>query len=567
VKTDFLPWPRVALGLFLVVVVMESSPPRACGSYQPAAEEQQAAGAIQENVLRAHVRFLADDLLEGRGPGTRGDLLAQLYIETEFQALGLRPAFGPGQWRQPVPLIGIVSHVPETLDVRVSGKQLRLQPGRDFMAVAGRPVAEVVLENAPLVFVGYGIVAPEFQWDDYHGTDVRGKVVVLLNNDPEDDPQLFAGKTRLYYGRWDYKFAEAARHGAVGAFIIHTTPSAGYPWQVVQTSWGGEQFQLRDGEEPHPLVEGWLTEKAAQELMAHAGLNLHELTRQATQRGFRAIALNATASLCLTATTRHVDTANVVAMLPAQQGSPEGEYLLYTAHFDHLGMSDQPDAEGDRIYNGAVDNATGVAGMLAIARAFTQLPQKPGRGVLFAAVGAEEQGLLGSKYLAEHPPVPLDRLVACLNLDALNIWGRTRDVIVIGYGRTTLDQWLHRVAAWQGRVVKPDQFPDRGFYYRSDHFSFARQGVPALFLRGGVEFLGRSAEWGREVIERWERTHYHQRSDKYAEDWELEGAVEDLRLLFYVGLQVAKDPARPRWKPGAEFERLQGKLLGEAGSP
>ena len=514
--------------------------------YAPPAYRRQATQAISDAYVRGVVQFLAHDLLEGRAPGTRGDRLAQLYLATEFRKLGLEPALPGGAWLQPVPLVGMETACPSRLTFRGHNAQsVQAVFGRDYVAVAGQQRSVIALDGAELVFVGYGMVAPEYDWDDYKDADVRGKVVVLLNSDPADDPGLFEGKARTYYGRWDYKYAEAARHGAAAALVIHTTESAGYPWGVVQSSWTGEQFQLRGVREPHPLIEGWITWDCARRVFAMAGQDLELLSASARRRTFRPVPLNVRLTARFSVRLRALETANVVGMVPGSTRPDEA--VVYTAHFDHIGKRTEGDGEEDRIYNGALDNASGVAGLLAIARAFARQHPRPKRSILFAAVAAEEQGLLGSRYLATHVPDRVERVVACLNLDGLNIWGRTRDLTVIGFGRTTLDRWLLRVASWQGRIVKPDQFPDRGFYFRSDHFSFALEGIPAVSLDTGNEFIGRPPGWGREVMERWEKQHYHRPSDEYQESWNLAGAIEDLTLWYLVGSEVADAEQLPSW--------------------
>jgi Zn-dependent M28 family amino/carboxypeptidase len=378
---------------------------------------------------------------------------------------------------------------------------------------------------------------------------------VVLNNDPDWSDDLFAGNRRLYYGRWTYKYESAARQGAAGALIVHTTPSAGYPWQVVQTSWGGEQFELPAGDEPRLGVAGWTTEEATRKLLAAAGHDLDALARAARSRDFRPVPLGIRTSLVVETEMRRIETANVLGLLPGRDESLADQAVIYTAHHDHLGTG-EPDAEGDAIYNGAIDNATGCAELLEIAQAIVALPaeQRPRRSILFAFVAAEEQGLLGSKYFAAHPTVPPGRIAAAVNLDAGNAFGRTRDVTYIGYGKSSLDAVIEAAAASQGRVVRGDAFPDRGAFYRSDQFSFAKIGVPALYLDGGTDFVGKDPEFGKRLQERFESTCYHQPCDEVADDWDLSGMVEDARLAFLAGLAIANADAMPAWNPGDEFE-------------
>ena len=528
------------------------------------AGEKTAATQITADLLRAHVRFLSDDLLEGRGPASRGDRLAQLYIATQMEALGLEPAAPGGGWFQPVEVVGITSRVPETISFRKGERTLDFKSLQDVIAVSSLETAAPKLDNAELVFVGYGIVAPEFGWDDYKGMDLKGKVLLMMNNDPEDDPALFAGRTRLWYGRWDYKYDQAARHGAAGAIIIHTEPSAGYKFQVLQTSWTGEQFALPSEGNPEVTVKGWATEDASRKIAQLGGHDLDALRAAAQKKDFRPVPLGVTWSIAVANEVSRKQTANVLGRLPGSDPARAPEAVLYTAHHDHLGMNADAKPGEDAIYNGALDNASGVAGMLAVAKAMAALPQRPKRSVIFAAVAAEEQGLLGSKYLAAHPPVPAGRLAANINIDGMAIWGRTRDLTMIGLGKSDLDDWILGLAAMQGRTVVPDQFPDKGFFYRSDQFSLARIGVPAAYLEGGTEVRDKPAGWGKEQQEAFENAHYHQASDQLRPDWNFTGAVEDSQLVFYLGVKVANAPALPAWRPGDEFEAARKKALAQS---
>jgi Zn-dependent M28 family amino/carboxypeptidase len=507
--------------------------------------------------LRGHVRFLASDLLEGRGPATQGDRLAQQYIAAQFEALGLEPGAPDGGWVQPVEMIGVNGH-PDSLNVQ--GLTLRFKD--DFIAVSGHQEKTSTIANAELVFVGFGITAPEYQWDDFKGVDLKGKVLVVMNSDPEDDPRLFAGRARLYYGRWGYKYEQAQKVGAVGCLIIHTTPSAGYPWQVVQTSWTGEQFDLPSAAGSTLQVKGWVTEAATRKLLALSGKDLDALRALANTRRFAPVPLGVTLSTSFTNVVAKKVSGNVLGLLRGSDPALKAEVVIYTAHHDHLGKKEGGTPGEDVIYNGAVDNASGVAAMLAIARYLSALPKAPKRSVLFASVAAEEQGLLGSQYLVEHPPVPHGRMAANLNLDGLNIWGRTRDVSVIGLGKSSLDGLIVELAKQQGRTVKPDALSDRGFFYRSDQFNFAKVGVPSAYFSSGQDFIGRPENWGREQREKWEATHYHQPSDELRDDWDLSGAVEDARLFLELGLAVANGPTAPTWTKGDEFEAARKRALG-----
>ncbi len=519
----------------------------------PVAAVQKAAEVIDELNLRRVTAYLADDRLEGRGPGSRGDTLARQYLIEQMKQLKFQPGAPGDTWEQPFEIVGITSTAPEAWTFRAGGKKVDLKWWDEYIASSGVQAPEARIADAELVFVGFGIQAPEYEWDDFKGVDMTGKVLVIMNNDPDWDPALFEGDRRLLYGRWTYKYEKAAEVGAAGAIIIHTRPSAGYPFQVVQTSWTGEQFEIPAAGEPRLQIAAWTTEDAMRRLFALAGKNLDDLREQAKSRDFQPTPLGLTTSLALANKLRRVETANVLGILPGRDPELKKEVIVYSAHHDHLGIG-RPNAQGDEIYNGALDNASGVAQVLAIARAFIALPEVPRRSILLAFVAAEEQGLLGSAYYAEHPTVPPGRIAANLNYDGANIWGRTKDVTYIGYGKSTLDALVERFAGEQGRTVKPDQFPDRGYFYRSDQVNFARIGVPAIYLDTGTEFLDRPPEWGREQIEAWEGVHYHQPSDQIDESWSFEGMIEDARLGFFVGLHLANQPEKPTWNPGDEFE-------------
>ncbi len=539
--------------------------------------ERQAAALIRPEVIRAHTRFLASDLLEGRGPATRGDKLAQEYIAAQLEALGLEPAAPDGTYFQPLDIVGVTSHNPQTLVFERSGQDggNRFAPGQvslrlqdDFIAFSGLELPEVAVKDAEVVFVGYGIVAPEYQWDDYKGVDLRGKVLLVMNNDPEDDPQLFEGKTRLYYGRWDYKYEMAAKLGAAGAIIIHTTPSAGYPWQVVQTSWTGEQFALPATAETREVpVKSWVTEDSARRIVTLGGRDLDALRAGARKRDFRPVPLGLRVSLSLANDVQRKTTANVIARLPGSDPVLAKEAVIYTAHHDHLGIKEGAKPGEDKIYNGALDNASGLGVMLAIAQAMTALPERPRRSILFAAVAGEEQGLLGSTYLAAHPPIPAGRLAANINFDGASIYGRTRDLTAIGFGKSDLDDWIVGLAAGQNRTVVPDQFPDRGYYYRSDQFALAKIGVPAAYFDAGTDVIGKPAGWGKERVEEFEQKNYHQPSDQLGAEWDFSGAVEDAQLSFYLGVKLANQAELPAWKPGDEFQAARKRALAEVGRP
>jgi Zn-dependent M28 family amino/carboxypeptidase len=559
--------PSLALALALAAALPRAAPAAPAAPGAPTPAEAKAAEAITPALLRAHVKFLASDLTEGRAPGTHGDLLAETWIATELEALGLEPAAPGGGFFDKVPLVGVETKVTAPPVLGGSNGAFELKP-EEFVANVGVPRDAVKLSGAEVVFVGYGIVAPEFGWDDYAGADVKGKVVLVMNDDPSDDPALFAGKTRLYYCRWTYKYEEAARHGAAGAIVIHTTPSAAYPWSVVQTSWAGPQYDLPDDPEPRVEARLWTTEDATRRLVALGGHDLDALRKAAAQRGFKAVPLGVRLSVGLSAEVTRVETANVMARLPGRDPRRAGEIVLVTAHHDHLGVKPGAAPGTDAIYNGAVDNATGVAALLGAARAAAALPQRPARTLVFAALAAEEQGTLGSEWLARHPPVPVGRIAAVVNVDAMNVFGRTRDVTMVGLGKSSLDDLLVPLARWQGRVVKGDPFPEKGSFYRSDHFPLARVGVPAAYLDGGTDYVGRPPGWGVEVNEAWTAKHYHQPSDEYSDAWDLAGMVDDARLVFLLTVKIAEARDLPRWRKGDEFETARVRALeAVAGAP
>jgi Zn-dependent M28 family amino/carboxypeptidase len=513
---------------------------------------------ITKNVLEAHVRFLADDLLEGRGPGTRGDMLARSYLATQMQACGLQPGVDGKQWVQPVPILGITSTVARTLAAKGKDGEATFVAADEFTAVAGNREAAAEWQDAEVVFVGYGIHAPEQQWDDFGTADLKGKVLLVMNSDPANDPAKFAGKTRLYYGRWSYKYEEAARRGALGAIVIHTNESAGYPWQVVQSNHGRENFWLpfRDGQ-PTLGIRSWCTEDAAKKLCALAGHDLDALRAAAETGNQPPVPLGVKVGLAITNTVREIESGNVLGVLPGSDPKFQDEHVVVTAHFDHLGIG-KPRSENkpDTIYNGAVDNATGCAGLLALARAIGQLPTAPRRSILFLAVTAEESGLLGSQFYAENPTVPRERLVANFNVDGLNVWGKTNDLEFIGHGKNSLTTLAEEVARARGRRIEPDSNPDLGLFYRSDHFNFARIGVPAAYFKAGKDFLDRPED-RRRMKNSYTTIHYHQPSDEFAAWWNLDGAVDDLHLLLECLVRTANADGAPRWTPGDEFEKLR----------
>ncbi len=508
---------------------------------------------ISADYMRGIIREISDDRYEGRGPGSAGDKLARDYLIAEMEKAGFEPGAADGGWEQSFDLIGVNAQQPPEWTFSGHGKEMTLAQWDEFIVGSGVQTPRAEFADAEVVFVGYGIQAPEYDWDDFKGADLEGKVLLIMNNDPDWDPELFAGETRLWYGRWDYKYLSAARQGAVGAIIIHTSPSAGYPFQVVQTSWTGEQFELPAGDEARSQVEGWVTEDSARSLVEMAGFDLDELRERAFNRDFEPVPLGITTSLGMDVEINRTTTANVLGLIPGSDPELKDEVVIYTAHHDHLGIG-TPNDDGDVIYNGALDNASGVAQIIAIAKAINSMPEAPRRSILVALVGAEEQGLLGSKYYAENPTFPAGKIAANLNYDGGNIWGHTHDVTFIGLGKSSIDSLVTMIAEEQGREVKPDQFADKGYFYRSDQFSFAKIGVPAMYLDTGTDFVDRPAGWGREQMDHFTTVHYHQPSDEYDENWNLDGMVSDAELGFWTGLAIANADDMPEWVPGDEFE-------------
>ncbi len=521
---------------------------------------EQAAHQIEDEYMRGIIKEISQDSYEGRGPGSRGDEKARKYLADRLAELGLEPGAEDGSWEQPFDLVGVNAAQPDEWVFTGHDKSMTLKQWDQFIVGSGVQEERSEFENAELVFVGYGIQAPEFDWDDYKGVDLKGKVLVMMNNDPDWDPELFGGETRLWYGRWDYKYLSAARQGAVGAIIIHTSPSAGYPFQVVQTSWTGVQFELPAGDEPRSQISAWVTEDTARDLISMAGMDLDALREQAYNRDFQPVPLGITTSLAMDVGIDRVQSANVLALIPGSDPELKDEVVIYTAHHDHLGIG-KPNEEGDAIYNGAFDNATGVAQAMVIAKAIKALPEAPRRSVLIALVGAEEQGLLGSKYYAANPTFAPGKIAANINYDGGNVWGHTHDVTYIGLGKSSIDQIATMIADEQGRVVKPDQFSDKGYFYRSDQFSFAKIGVPAMYLNTGTDFIDRPPEWGRQQQNHYTEVNYHQPSDEYDPNWNLDGMVDDARLGYWTGLAIANADQMPVWNAGDEFEAARLEAL------
>jgi Zn-dependent M28 family amino/carboxypeptidase len=529
--------------------------------------------SFTSGALLEHIRVLASDEFEGRAPGSKGEELTVNYLTDQFRKIGLKPGNPDGTYVQKVPLVGFTGQ-PSARFI-VAGKGLELKFPDDYVASSPRFVPEVSVKNSDVVFVGYGVVAPEYDWDDYKGVDVKGKTIVMLVNDPPvADPQdpsrldekMFRGKAMTYYGRWTYKYEIASKKGAAAAVIIHETVPAGYPYEVVKSSWSGENFDIQKADKNMGLVavQSWINLDTAKKLFGTSGLDFDELKKTAIRKDFKPMPLRAKASFRIKNTLREVDSRNVLGKLDGSDPKLKDEFVIYTAHWDHLGKDEK--LQGDQVFNGAIDNASGVASLLEIAKAYTQLKTPPKRSILFLSVTAEEKGLLGAKYYAENPLYPLVKTVAEINMDSMNLWGRTSDVIVVGLGNSTLDDVVKQVATSQNRVVTPDAEPEKGYFYRSDHFEFAKKGVPALHPEmGGIDFVGRAAGYGLQKRDEYTAKDYHKVSDEIKPDWDLGGVIEDVQLLFQVGFRVANGERLPEWKPGTEFKAVRDEMLKSAG--
>ncbi|MCB1629020.1 MAG: M28 family peptidase [Xanthomonadales bacterium] len=552
----------LSLALLLSACGQEQAPPpTAATPAEPAAPAAgdapaplQTSAEINTADFGAQIERLADDRLEGRGPGSKGEKLTVEYLISEFQRIGLQPGNGDS-WTQDVPMIEIRGEVTEPLTLRVGDTEMVLDAGTQSVVGSRLTQPEVSVADSEIVFAGYGVVAPEYDWNDYAGLDAKGKTVVVLVNDPGfgiGDESLFKGKAMTYYGRWSYKFEECARQGAAACIIVHETEGASYPWEVVRNSWSGPEFDLPRGEGADPVVtvQGWITRDKAVELFAAAGKDFDAIRPTADARGFAPFSLGGTASVKLRNEVREASSPNVLGLLKGSQ-RPD-ELIIYTAHWDHLGRTfGDPN---DNIYNGAIDNATGVAGLLEIAEAFAKADAPPARSVLFLAVTLEESGLLGSRWYAQNPVYPLTRTAANINMDALPIIGPTNDVVVVGYGSSELENVLRDAATAQNRQVVQEPTPQNGFYYRSDHFNFAKVGVPALYAKGGIDHREKGADYGRQMAVDYTTNRYHKPADEYDASWDLRGAVEDLQLLYEVGRRVADSDGWPQWLEGSEFK-------------
>ena len=505
--------------------------------------------------LLSEIEVLASDEFAGRAPGSPGETLTIDYLREQFSSLGLAPGNPDGTWVQAVPLVGITPQAGDGFRATKDGESYELQPGTDYVAWTKHVVDQVEID-AEFVFVGYGAVAPEYEWDDYGDVDVGGKILLFLVNDPPRD-DVFGGQAMTYYGRWTYKHEIAAAKGAAGSFVIHETEPAGYPWEVVGSNPYGESFDLvaADNNEGRAPVEGWMQRAAAERLFDMGGLDFEALKTLAAERSFEPVPLGVRGRTQVRNTLRTIDSQNFVARMEGS-GAPD-EVVMYVAHWDHLGRDESLD--GDQIFNGAADNATGTAGMIELARAFAQAPAPPRRSIVFLAVTAEEQGLLGSKHYGENPLYPAGQTVAAFNMDVLNQWGRTRDLTIVGMGQSELDQYAMSVAERLERRLNADPEPEKGFYYRSDHFSFAKAGIPAFYADPGIEYLDKPDGYGIAKREEYTANDYHKVSDEVKPDWDLSGAIEDLTFMYELGLTLADSEEWPEWSPTSEFRAVRAR--------
>ncbi len=531
-----------------------------------AAPEQKlkpALDSITPDGLLAHIKILSADTFQGRSPGTEGEDLSVKYISDQFKTIGLEPGNPDGTYTQEVPLAGITSQ--PSMSLIVNGKTTDLKYPDDFVAWSSRLKGEIKVNNSGIVFVGYGIVAPEYGWDDYKDVDVRGKTLLMLINDPpipdpgdpsKLDEKMFKGKAMTYYGRWTYKYEIAAKKGAAAAIIIHETGPAAYPYSVVKSSWAKENFELDTPDKNMGVVaaSSWITLDAAKKLLADCGQNFDALKKSAISKDFRPVALNAKANFYIKQTLRPFKSHNVIGKFEGSDPKLKDEYVLYTAHWDHLGR--HPELKGDQIFNGAVDNASGDAAVIELARAFTKVDPPPKRSILFMCTTAEEAGLLGARFYVEHPLYPLNKTLADINIDTMNVWGKARDIEDVSYGMSTLDDLLVATAKRRGRATIPNSRPEKGSIYRADSFEFSKAGIPSLYINKDEHLVSRPVN-GPLRSDEYDLHDYHQVTDEVKPDWDLTGAVQDVDLLFEVGYEVANGQKFPEWKPGFEF-RVKG---------
>ena len=541
--------------LFLFLVISCGQPP-----------VDQAAESITAESLKSHIEVLSSDEFEGRAPATRGEDMTVDYLVETMEQIGVAPGMDDGSYIQQIPLLGQqIDGSTASMNIRSNG-QVAEQLGyrTDFMAWPSNESESVQLRNAELLYVGYGIQAPEFDWDDYKGADVEGKVLVFKNSDPSSDPEIFEGDSRLYYGRWSYKFEKAEEMGALGAIIIHTTPTAGYGWSVIENSWGRERFSLKgeDDAGSKPEFNGWLTEEHSENLFELAGLNLEEMLEAAENRNFEPVPLESVSlDLTLNATYSDMSSRNVLGEIRGSDADLMDEYVVFTAHYDHLGITTP--VEGDSINNGALDNAAGVSAVLEMANAYKQLEPEMRRSALFLFVGAEEMGLLGSLYWSQNPTIHPGKISANINMDGMQVYGETEDLVLVGYGRNTITDVIRQFADQEGRVVKPDPNPGQGYFYRSDHFSLARVGIPAIFPNPGRDYVNKPEDF-IETVDSLSAVNYHSVGDEINEHWDLSGMEKDVRLFFRSGFFILNADEMMSWEDGDEFQAVREEMLMQA---
>lgn len=566
---------RILCTVLLLLFLAACDAPAPVAGQEPAVSQEAAVGlglpagyaaaeaTIAAENLLSDVSIVAGDEFEGRGSGSEGDAKARAFLAGRLAEIGYAPFFDNGSYEQAVEIVGLTVQDPADLVfVAQDGTSVSYRYGDEYMIMAGIQEPEIPVRDAEVVFVGYGIQAPEQDWDDFKGVDLTGKILLMLNDDPDWLPDLFGGERKLSYGRWTYKYASAGNQGAAGAIIIHTTESAGYPWGVVRASNIGEQFELKAGGEPRTQFNGWLSWEGSQALAKLGGHELEALIEAARSREFEPVPLGVTASVDLAVAVSAKTTANVAGILPGGDAELADEILVLSAHHDHFGIG-EPDETGDVIYNGALDNGVAIAQTLAVASAFAALPERPRRSVVVLYPAVEEQGSLGSRYFVNSGVVPPGRLAANINFELGNVWGRTRDVIVYGMGKSELDDWLAEAASVQNRTIRGEQDVKAGWFYRSDQISFARAGVPAIWFKSGVDFIGREPGWGEQQYADWIRYKYHTPGDEVEEGWNLEGLVEDAQLAFRLASAISEADVTPTWYPGDEFEAVRKASLAE----
>jgi len=520
--------------------------------------------SITAERLRQHISTLASDKFEGRFPGTIGEELTVEYLSETYEKLGLKPGNPDGKWIQKATMTGVISEY--KAQFLTDDERWVMKVGIDIVGNSYQTKEFVNIKKTELVYCGYGVNAPEYGWNDFEGIDVKGKVIVVLVSDPpimkngEMDDSMFGGKAMTYYGRWSYKFEEGLRQGATGVLVVHETQPAGYPFAVLQGGYDGEQLMIENPNVTPLAFQGWIPLSSVEKLFQMSGMNYQELKAAAVRPDFKAVALKATFTSKMTNSVRRFDSNNIVAKYEGTDPELKDEYIIYTSHWDHLGKNTK--LEGDQIYNGANDNASGTGTIMAVAEAFSNLSEGSKRSILFLAVTAEEQGLLGATYYSINPLIPLEKTVAVMNIDAMgNNYGKTKDLIVVGKGNSELDLVLEYAAAQDGKYLIPDAEPEKGFYYRSDHFAFAKQGVPALYVDGGLDVVGKGKDYGHKKKDEYTNIDYHAVSDEIKEDWDFSGMVEDARILFRVGYAIGQHNEWPQWSEGTEFKAKREAML------